>query len=370
MAAEDQPRARKISAIIACYKDAQAIPIMAERLTQTFRKIEVDYEIIFVNDGSPDDTQAVLERLTAADRHIKGITHSRNFGSQNAFTSGMKLATGDACVLLDGDLQDPPELIADFYAKWCEGFDVVYGIRVKREMPTLTEFGYKAFYRLFQHLAYVRVPLDAGDFSLIDRSVMNVLNALPERDRFLRGLRAWAGFKQTGVPYVRPERMFGRSTNNLWSNLRWARKGIFSFSYVPLELISVGALVVSFLSLLAGVAQIVAKIFWPHVPQGIPTIIVLCLFLGSIQLFSIAFLAEYIGKIFEEVKQRPQFVVTKTLNFDASQAGAPASAAPEVRSALVADRREVAGREPHRDLPEPAALQASEGHGLRASRQG
>ena len=368
MAVDHTPRARKISAIIACYKDAQAIPIMAERLTLTFRKIEADYEIIFVNDGSPDDTQAVLERLTAADPHIKSITHSRNFGSQNAFTSGMKLASGDACVLLDGDLQDPPELIADFYTKWCEGYDVVYGVRVKREMPTVTEFGYKAFYRLFQQLAYVRVPLDAGDFSLIDRSVMDVLNALPERDRFLRGLRAWAGFKQTGVPYKRPERMFGRSTNNLWSNIRWARKGIFSFSYVPLELISIGALVVSFLSLLAGIAQIVAKIFWPHVPQGIPTIIVLCLFLGSVQLFSIAFLAEYVGKIFEEVKQRPQFVVTKTLNFEA--APSDAAAARAARSALVADRREIAGREPQRDFAEPAALERTEGRALSPGRQG
>jgi polyisoprenyl-phosphate glycosyltransferase len=329
MVAADTPRARKISAIIACYKDAQAIPFMAERLTRTFAKIGVDYEIIFVNDGSPDDTQLVLERLTSADPHIKAITHSRNFGSQNAFTSGMKLASGDACVLLDGDLQDPPELIEQFHEKWCEGYDVVYGIRIKREMPTITEFGYKAFYRLFQTVAYVRVPLDAGDFSLIDRSVVTVLNALPERDRFVRGLRAWAGFKQTGVPYVRPERMFGRSTNNLWSNIRWARKGIFSFSYVPLELISVGALVVSFLSLLAGIAQIVAKIVWPHVPQGVPTIIVVCLFLGSIQLLSIAFLAEYVGKIFEEVKQRPQFVVTKLLNFEGNEARPrAASAAP------------------------------------------
>lgn len=319
---------KKISAIIACYKDAQAIPIMAERLALCFRKIEVDYEIIFVNDGSPDDTQAVLERLTSADSRIKGITHSRNFGSQNAFTSGMKLATGDACVLLDGDLQDPPELIEEFYRKWREGYDVVYGIRVKREMPTITEFGYKAFYRVFQSVAYVRVPLDAGDFSLIDRSVVQVLNTLPERDRFVRGLRAWAGFKQTGVPYSRPERMFGRSTNNLWSNIRWARKGIFSFSYVPLEMISVGALVVSFLSLLAGIAQIVARIFWPHVPQGVPTIIVVCLFLGSIQLLSIAFLAEYVGKIFEEVKQRPHFVVTKLLNFDSVEPRATAPVAP------------------------------------------
>jgi polyisoprenyl-phosphate glycosyltransferase len=310
------PGRKSISAIIACYKDEQAIPIMAARLRATFEKVGVDYEIIFVNDGSPDDTQTVLERLAAGDRHIKAITHSRNFGSQNAFTSGMKLASGDGCVLLDGDLQDPPEVIEEFYKKWIEGFDVIYGVRVRREMPRVWEFGYKGFYRLFQSVANIRVPLDAGDFSLIDRKVMTVLNHLPERDRFVRGLRAWAGFRQTGVPYVRPERMFGRSTNNLLANIRWARKGIFSFTYVPLEMISLGALVVSFLAVLAILVQIIDRIVRPNIPQGVSTIIVVCLFLGAINLLSLSFIAEYIGKVFEEVKQRPQFVVAKLLNFD------------------------------------------------------
>ena len=141
---------KKISAIVACYKDGQAIPVMAERLQATFEKIGCDYEIIFVNDGSPDDSQEVLERLAPTNPRIKAITHSRNFGSQAAFTSGMARATGDACVLLDGDLQDPPELIEEFHAKWMAGFDVVYGIRTRREMPRLWEFAYKGFYRLFQ----------------------------------------------------------------------------------------------------------------------------------------------------------------------------------------------------------------------------
>jgi polyisoprenyl-phosphate glycosyltransferase len=313
---------RSISAIIACYKDAQAIPIMAARLTSTFEKLGVDYEIIFVNDGSPDDSQAVLERLAATDPHIKAITHSRNFGSQSAFTSGMRLASKAACVLLDGDLQDPPELIEDFYHKWLEGHNVVYGVRVRREMPWLWELAYKGFYRIFQHVANIRIPVDAGDFSLIDRTVMTVLNQLPERDRFVRGLRAWVGFRQTGVPYVRPERMFGRSTNNLVSNLRWARKGIFSFSYVPLELISLGALVVSLIAIVAIVGQIITRLLRPDIPQGISTLIVLCLFLGATNLLSLSFVAEYIGKVFEEVKQRPLYVVSKLLNFE-EQAAAP-----------------------------------------------
>ncbi len=328
------PSPRKLSAIIACYKDAQAIPIMAERLEAVFTKIGVDYEIIFVNDGSPDDTQAVVERLGAANPKIKAITHSRNFGSQNAFTSGMRLATGGGCILLDGDLQDPPELIEAFYAKWLEGYDVVYGVRTRREMPRLLELGYKGFYRLFQTMAYIRVPVDAGDFSLIDRQVVNVLNALPERDRFVRGLRAWTGFRQTGVPYVRPERMFGRSTNNVLANLRWAKKGIFSFSYIPLELISFGALTVSLLAVVAMLAQIIGRLVRPNVPQGLSTVIVVSLFLGSINLMSLAFIAEYIAKIFEEVKQRPPFIVTKLVNIDpAAAATVAAGRGPEVVSA-------------------------------------
>jgi polyisoprenyl-phosphate glycosyltransferase len=315
---------RKLSAIAACYKDEQAIPIMAERLEATFKKIGVDYEIIFVNDGSPDDTQSVVERLGAANPRIKAITHSRNFGSQNAFTSGMKLCTGDACILLDGDLQDPPELIEAFHQKWLEGFDVIYGVRTRREMPRLLELGYKGFYRLFQTMAYIRVPVDAGDFSLIDRKVINVLNTLPERDRFVRGLRAWSGFRQTGVPYVRPERMFGRTTNNMLANVRWAKKGIFSFSYIPLELIAFGALVVSFLAVLAALGQIIGRFLHPEIPQGISTIIVICLFIGAANLMSLAFIAEYIAKIFEEVKQRPQFVVTKLVNIEPPSPPLPA----------------------------------------------
>lgn len=183
---------KKISAIIACYKDEQAIPIMHARLTDVFTKIKVDYEIIFVNDGSPDNTEELLRNLTKKDEHVIAVNHSRNFSSQMAFTSGMDIATGDAVVLLDGDLQDPPELIEAFYAKWLEGFDVVYGIRAKREAPLSIQISCKLFYKIFHKLSYVRMPLDVGDFSLIDRKVVDVLKRFPERDRFLRGLRAWS----------------------------------------------------------------------------------------------------------------------------------------------------------------------------------
>lgn len=310
---------KKISAIVACYKDEKAIPVMAERLEKVFRLIQVGYEIIFVNDGSPDNSQEVLEELARTNLKIKVITHSRNFSSQNAFTSGLIRASGDACVFLDGDLQDPPELIEQFYEKWKNGYDVVYGIRTRRIMPLPWEMLYKLFYRLFQKLSYIRVPVDAGDFSLIDRKVMNAIKQLPERDRFMRGIRAWVGFKQGGIPYVRPERMFGVSTNNLWANIRWAKKGIFSFSYIPIELISIGAFCVSILAALAIVFQVISRILYPEIPHGVSTIIVVCLFLGAVQLMSLAFIGEYIGKIFEEVKRRPHFVVSKLINFETTE---------------------------------------------------
>ena len=305
----------RISAVIACYRDAPAVPIMHERLTAVFRLLDVDYEIIFVNDGSPDNAREVLAKLAQDDPHVVVINHTRPFGSQNAFTSGLRLATGDAAVLLDGDLQDPPELIAEFFAKWKEGYDVVYGERVDREAPRIMRFAYKSFYRIFRKISYVQVPVDAGDFSLLDRRVVDVLNDLPETNRFLRGLRAWAGFKQIGVPYKRPERMFGTTTNSMIKNLGWARRGIISFSYAPLDAIMWLALATVSVSFLGAIAQILLRIFDPSsVSRGITTVIVLVLFIGGIQLLCLSIIGSYIAHIYEEVKRRPPYVVESVLN--------------------------------------------------------
>src|SRR3989344_2871832 len=300
---------KKISAIIACYKDAQAIPIMHDRLTKVFKKIGVDYEIIFVNDGSPDNTEDVLRKIVSKDSRVIGINHSRNFSSQMAFTSGMEIAKSDAVVLLDGDLQDPPEIIEKFYRKWLEGYDVVYGVRTKRETPLYMTILYKLFYRVFHKMSYIKIPLNAGDFSLIDNKVVQILKTFPERDRFLRGLRAWVGFKQMGIPYMRPERMFGKTTNNLLKNINWATKGIFSFSYVPLQIITMVSFVVFLIALTGIIVQIILRILLPNSPQGSTTILISVLFVGAIQLLGISVLGEYIGKIFEEVKQRPKYIV-------------------------------------------------------------
>jgi dolichol-phosphate mannosyltransferase len=305
----------KMSAVIACYKDAQAVPIMYERLTKTFNDLDVDYEIIFVNDASPDNAEDVLTVLAQQDSHVVVINHTRNFGSQSAFTSGMKIATGNAIVLLDGDLQDPPEIIPQFYEKWKDGYQVVYGERVQREATHFMQMAYKAFYRVFRRMSYVKVPLDAGDFSLLDRTVVEALNSLPENNRFIRGLRAWVGFRQIGVPYVRPERMFGTSTNNLVRNLGWARRAIFSFSYVPLDVITALAFVIVTASLIAIVIQIIIRLFIPDiVPSGFTTLIILILFMGGIQLLCLGIIGSYLAHIYDEVKRRPPYIVKSILN--------------------------------------------------------
>jgi polyisoprenyl-phosphate glycosyltransferase len=305
----------KLSAVIACYRDAPAVPIMHERLVATFRELGADYEIIFVNDGSPDNAAEVLADLAAADPHVVVINHARAFGSQSAFTSGMLVATGDAVVLLDGDLQDPPEVIPDFVAKWREGYDVVYGERVRREAPWHMGGAYKAFYRLFRKLSYVQVPLDAGDFGLMDRRVVDALNRLPETHRFIRGLRAWVGYRQIGVPYVRPERMFGTSTNNWRKNFGWARRAIVSFSYAPLDLITWLALATVGLSFIGAVVQVALRLISPDdAPRGFTSLVVLVLFIGGIQLLCLSIIGSYLAHIYEESKARPPFIVESILN--------------------------------------------------------
>ena len=288
---------------------------MYERLSAVFEKLAVGYEIIFVNDGSPDETGAVLAALASRDPRVVVINHSRNFGSQSAFTSGMNVATGDGVILLDGDLQDPPELIEQLYEQWISGYDVVYGDRVRRDAPFLLAGSYKLFYRVFRAMSYVKIPLNAGDFSLLDRRVVEALKSMPESQRFIRGLRAWVGFRQVGVPYVRPERMFGRTTNSFLKNVGWARRGILSFSYVPLEMITLVALAMVVISGLAIVAQVVTRLTNPGaVPSGFTTLIVLMLLIGGIQLLFLGVIGSYIAHIYEEVKRRPSFIVESILN--------------------------------------------------------
>jgi nucleoside-diphosphate-sugar epimerase/glycosyltransferase involved in cell wall biosynthesis len=307
---------KKISAVIACYKDAQAIPFMHQRLVDTFKRIDIDYEIIFVNDCSPDNTMEVIEGVSKTDSKVIGISHSRNFGSQAAFMSGMSISTGDACVLLDGDLQDPPELIEDFVEKWEKGFDVVFGRRTGREASLLMRFSYKAFYRVLAKVSTFVVPLDAGDFSLMSRRVVNQLLKMPERELFLRAARAYVGHKQIGIDYVRPERMFGTSTNNLKRNFGWAMRGIVAVGRAPLSLVTAFGALLFALSLTAIFGQIVVRIIAPNLtPPGLTSVLTIITFFGSINLLAISIIGSYVGRILDETKKRPRFIAEKlTIN--------------------------------------------------------
>jgi dolichol-phosphate mannosyltransferase len=284
---------------------------MYERIVSTFNKIEADYEIIFVNDSSPDQSLEAILELSAKDSNVIGINHRRNFGSQSAFLSGMKASTGDAVVLMDGDLQDPPELIEVFYKKWQEGNNVVYGVRNKREVSFITQFLYKSFYRIFNKVASFKVPVDAGDFSLIDRESVNEILNFKEFDIFLRAIRAYIGGQQIGVPYFRPERMFGKSTNNFLKNIGWATKGILSVSRVPLTLVSFVGVVLFLVGLVTSIVFLFLYSLG-RVEIGLEIIIlaiILNISIGLISLVSIAAIGEYVGRILEETKHRPRYLV-------------------------------------------------------------
>jgi glycosyltransferase involved in cell wall biosynthesis len=223
--------AKSLSIVIACYRDAGSVREFYRRLKDILPGITPSWEVIYVNDASPDDAEKILREIAAADPRVVVVNHTRNFGSQNAFLSGMRVSRGDGVILMDGDLQDPPRLIGDLVDKWLEGNGIVYGVRVKREESVFRQVAYKLFYRLFRRMANVNVPVDAGDFGLLDRAVVDVLlREFPEKLVYLRGLRAYTGFKSAGVEYVREKRFDGVSTNSLLGNIRWAKFAIFRTS--------------------------------------------------------------------------------------------------------------------------------------------
>lgn len=305
---------KTISVVIPCYNESGSIQEMYERLIAIFKKIGCCYEIIFVDNASTDGSEAMLRALAEQDSGVSVILMSRNFGSSApSITAGLQYASGDAVVIIEGDLQDPPEVIEGFVKKWNEKYKVVYGVRTKREEGALLQTAKRIFYWFFKKLSYVNIPRDAGDFCLMDRIVLDTINAMPEKDRYLRGLRAWAGFPQTGVEYVRVNRKAGKTSNSLKSHIYWARKAIFSFSYAPLEWISYLALLTTAFAFFGIAAYLILAIFYPA-PRGFLSLIVIVLFLGAIQLLSLSIIGEYLGKIFEEIKGRPQYVIREILN--------------------------------------------------------
>ena len=300
---------KKISVVVPCYNEEGNIEELARRLRDVLVRNLRDYELIFIDNKSTDATRDILRRLAENDPHVIALFFSRNFGhSQYGFTAGSEYATGDAVIWTDADLQDPPEVIEEFIKKWQEGYEVIYGVRAKRRGGLFLRIAYKFFYRVYKKVSYLDIPLDVGDFSLMDRKVINIINAMPERDRYVRGLRTWTGFRAIGVPYVREERREGKTSNNIRKNIWWAKKAIFSFSYTPLEFIFYLSLVVFIASIIAIFSYLIAYIINPG-PRGFTTLLMVILFLGSSQLLALSIIAEYIGRIFEEVKGRPKYVI-------------------------------------------------------------
>lgn len=314
---------RKISVIVPCYNEADNIAAGYQRISAVLAATGCPYEIIYVDNASLDRSDAVFRELAAGDDRVTVILMARNGGSpQPSYLAGLQYCDGDCAVLLDGDLQDPPELIPQFLAKWREGYDAVYGIRVRRQTSWLRQLAYKGFYRLFKRLAYIAIPLDAGDFSLLDRKVIDAVAYLPERDLYVRGVRAYVGFKQTGIPYERPSRTAGASDTNWFKDLYWAITLIINFSFKPLEWLSKIALTVVAVAAGLIVIYLVAYLVNPTAPRGIPTVVLLTLFMGGVQLLGIAIIGEYLRRMFVEVKGRPRFVVREILNDDRSLAPA------------------------------------------------
>jgi dolichol-phosphate mannosyltransferase len=301
-----------LSVVIPVLNEERNVPEIARRLHAVLDSATA-YEVIFVNDGSTDATPTLLRRLHEDDERFKSLHLARNFGHQTAISAGLRAAAGDAVVIMDGDLQDAPEVIPEFLRRWRDGYDVVYAIRSRRQAPWAKRVAYRTFYQVLHRLSQIDIPLDSGDFSLMDRRVVDEINAMPERTRFVRGLRSWVGFRQTGVEVFREARHAGQPKYTLRRLLRLALDGFFGFSYRPLQLASIFGLGVSALALLLAVTLVLLRVTSGVPLQGWTSLMVAVLFLGGVQLISLGILGEYVGRIYDEARGRPAFVVASVV---------------------------------------------------------
>jgi len=321
---------RMISVVVPIYCEQQILPEFHTRAKAALASLAPKYahELIFVNDGSTDASLQILHAIAKADPSVRVLSLARNFGHQLAITAGLDHAQGDAAVVIDADLQDPPELIPDMVRKWEEGFKVVYGVRQTRQGETAFKLATaKLFYRLLSYLSDTPLPLDSGDFRLLDRAVIDALCQIREESRYIRGLVSWIGFTQCPIPYQRAVRRAGETKFPLRKMLRFALDGISSFSEKPLRLSSHLGFLVTVLSLLAAVFIIVRKfVYHDQLIPGWASVMVTVLFMGGIQLLSIGILGEYVGRIFRQSKGRPLYIVAEKINLEPQAASAPKSA--------------------------------------------
>lgn len=305
------------SLVIPVWNEEAVIPVLYDRLVQVMESTGDPWEVIFVNDGSSDRSVELLIEIHEQDRRVKLLNFSRNFGHQIAITAGFDYADGDAVIVMDADLQDPPEVLLRMIEKWREGYDVAYAVRTKREGETRFKLWTASlFYRLIRNIADVDIPLDAGDFRLMDRRVVLAMRRLREKSRFMRGLSSWVGFKQIAVEYARAPRFAGETKYPLRKMLRLANNAITSFSHVPLQLAMYTGFFFAGFSGLGIVVAVLLRLFGHDVLFGQATTLVSVLFLGGIQLIFLGIIGEYLGRIYDEVKNRPLYIVSDAYGFE------------------------------------------------------
>ncbi|MGE4530828.1 MAG: glycosyltransferase family 2 protein [Acidithiobacillus sp.] len=301
-----------ISLIVPCHNESANISTLYSRVCAIMDEIDEPWEMICVNDGSKDNTLVQLIALHQQDTRIQVIDLSRNFGKEAALTAGLDAAQGDAAIPLDADLQDPPEVIPELIARWREGYDVVNAVRLSRDGESwLKRASAHAFYRTINRMSEVDIPADTGDFRLLARPVLNALQALPERRRFMKGLFAWVGFRSTEVYYRRAPRHAGKTTWNYWKLWNFAVEGITSFSQVPLQIAAYLGFIVSLLAFTYAIWLIISTLVYGNSVKGYPSMMVTLLFLGGVQLMALGVIGEYLGRIYEESKHRPVYLIRK-----------------------------------------------------------
>jgi dolichol-phosphate mannosyltransferase len=325
-----------ISIVVPAYNEEDGIALLYERVTSAATAWKEDYEIVVVDDGSRDGTLRILTGFAAADSRVKVLSFTRNFGHQAAVTAGLVHATGDIVAVIDADLQDPPEELDRFLQKCREGYDVVYAIRVKRKEGLIKRAAYHSYYRLLRFLANIDMPLDAGDFCVLSRRALDTLNALPERNRFVRGLRTWIGYRQIGVQYERHARAAGVPKYTIRSLVNLALDGVINFSYKPLRILALTGMAMGIFALVAAVIFLIQYItnttvfgYNPRHAPGWTSLILAILSLSGIQLFGMGILGEYLGRLFEETKRRPPYLIAATMNLQPRATPYPGSRASD-----------------------------------------
>jgi glycosyltransferase involved in cell wall biosynthesis len=330
-AAAEPRRGRKLSVVVPGLNEERAIPPLVARLQPVLERLGLDWEVIFIDDGSTDGTLGLLRQLNARDARFKAVSLSRNFGKEIAAAAGFTYVTGDAAVLMDADLQHPPELIEDFVKQWEQGYDIVYGRRLDRDTDSLLHrFFARAFYAIFEKLSGTALPEGAGDFRLLDRKAVDAMNRMRERVRFNKGLYAWMGFRSVGVPFTVPQRVGGKSRWRPRQLLRFAFDGLTSFSTVPLRVWSYLGLLISLFAFGYAMLILIKTLIYGVDAPGFPSLIISVMFFAGVQLISLGVLGEYLGRMYEEVKGRPLFLVSEELGMD-RQAADPATTSTGAR---------------------------------------